>query len=558
MFATSFQKIKIKTMNKYIFIGILLYLITFCYSCDTNKEKEISQSNIPTKEVVIIYDNDVHCAIDGYAQFAAIKDSLSLLTPHVTSVSCGDFAQGDIIGSVSQGEYIIDIMNKVEYDIATLGNHEFDFGINQLFSLSQRLNATTVCCNFRDLRTKTPVFTPYIIKQYDNIKIAYIGFTTTSTSTSTSPLIYQDKEKNIIYDFTQDTFYKQAQYYIDAARADGADYVIALSHLGNTPIEKHPTSINLINHTTGIDAVLDGHSHNIIPDTLIENLNGESILLTSTGTKFQYIGLLTLSTNGKLSSKLTKHKTNNNEIKTFIEKIKEKAITNGNKIIGKNEATLSINNNSGERIIRSQECPLGNFCCDAFRHVLNTDVALLNGGGFRNDLPTGEITYNNLLSLFPFGNIGCTATMTGKQLADILEVSVRMLPEENGSFMQVSGIKFEVDTSIQSPVIMGSDNLYSHVSDNAPHRVSNIQVWDKISNTYKPIVFDKLYTLSGYDYQIKELGSDGIFRYTTLEQDNLGIDIDIIATYIKITLNGTIEKRYNQTEKRIFLKNSYK
>ena len=535
-------------------VCLFCFFTVFIIGCTMNDK--IKNLAIPEKPIVILFENDVHCAVDGYAKLVGLRESQRVMTPYVTTVSCGDFVQGDVVGSVSRGENIVKIMNEVGYDVVTLGNHEFDYGMEQMFRLTDALESSLVCANLRDQRTGELSFPAYHIVRYGEVDIAYIGFTTTTTITSTSPKTFQDEDGNFIYDFIQDDFFQNAQQRIDAARSEGADYVVALSHLGDMDRGEHASSIGLITHTTGLDVVLDGHDHHVISDTLVQNLKGTPVLLASTGTKFANIGLLTLSSEGKFHSRLVSTDTDevptDAKIKTFVETIKTKALEDGKKVVGFNDVFLSIYDDSGNRIVRKQETPIGNFCADAFRLVLNTDVAMINAGGIRADLPQGEVTYNHLLSVFPFNNTACTARMTGQQLLDALEFSVSYLPYEDGTFMQVSGMKFEVDISIPSPVVLDDADLFSHVSD-APRRIKHLQILDKESGNYLPIDLEKYYTLASFNYQLKELGSSGIFRYAELMEDNLGQDVEILASYIENQLGNRIPDKYAVVEKLIVL-----
>jgi hypothetical protein len=240
----------------------------------------------------------------------------------------------------------------------------------------------------------------------------------------------------------------------------------------------------------------------------------------------------------------------NEKILNFVNTIKEQVSAAGNRTIATNSIPFSIIDKNGYRSARFEEHPLGNLCADAFRHILDTDIAMVNGGGIRAGLPTGEITYNHLLALFPFSNMACTATLNGQQLADVLECSVRLLPEENGSFMQVSGIRFNVDTTLPSPVVMDEKGLFSHVAD-VPRRVSHIYIRNKENGEYEAIDSEKKYTLASFDFQLKKLGSDGIFRHATLKDDNLMLDVHILSTYIKEVLGGHIGAPYGTVEGRI-------
>lgn len=508
--------------------------------------------DLPESPIVIVYENDAHCAVDGYARLVALREEQRKTTPYVSTVSCGDFVQGDLVGIASQGECIVDIMNHVGYDVVTFGNHEFDYGIKQLFHLMDKMEAPVVSANFRDIRTNQSVFPSYKIVSYGDTDVAFIGFTTTTTPNNTSPSTYRDEEGNLIYDFSKEEFYEYAQSQIDAARAEGADYVIALSHLGDVPSEDHPTSLSLIAHTKGLNAVLDGHSHSVIPLKLVPNIESDSILLTSNGFKFQNIGLLTIDTEGKFTCSLNKPQAMDETTKAFVDDIKKRIIEPGAQVIATSDVRLAAEDFFGNKPVRRQEMPIGNLCADAFRQVLNADVAMLNGGGIRGNLRRGEVTHNNLLSILPFGNMACTATLTGQQLADALECSVRLMPAENGSFMQVSGIKFDVDTTLPSPVVLDKSGLYSHITD-APRRVSHIYIKNKENGKYEPLNPEKNYTLASFDYLLKKLGGDGVFRHTTLTGDNLMLDVDVLDTYIKQALGGHIGSPYDKAEGRIVI-----
>lgn len=544
-----------KTWNIIWLLGWMLCLT----SCRENERMNV---DCPSSPVVILYENDVHCALDGYASLAAVRDSFRNVTPYVSTVSCGDFVQGNLVGLVSNGEYVVDIMNKVGYDVVAIGNHEFDFGIPQMFKLTEALDATVVNANFRDLRTNELPFAPYHILRYGDVDIAFIGFITTATFTSVSPKIFCDEAGTVIYGFTDETFISHAQDMIDKARSEGADYVVALSHLGDTDREGSVSSIQLISQTKGLDVVLDGHDHRVMADKWVNDVEGKPVLLSSTGEYFNYIGVLTLSQEGTFSTQLLPSANVNvsqdSEVQTFIRQINENVSKDSEKVVGFNEVRMSINDKEGNRIVRSRETNIGNLCTDAFRVLLHADVALINGGGIRTDLPMGEITYNDLYCVFPFNNIVCTATMTGLQLKDALEFAVSYLPEEDGTFMQVSGMKFEIDTSVPSPVLTDENGLFLSVGEGV-RRVNDLQILDTETRTYQPVDEQKTYIVASIDYLLNELGGSGIFRYSSPLDNNLGQDVDILATYIKTELNGRIGDRYINVEGRIrILPTTYK
>lgn len=538
-----------------LYLIIISALLSICLvACET--DDNVLRPDIPEKPIVVVFESDVHAAVDGYARLAGICEQQKLFTPYVTTVSCGDFAQGDVVASVSSGENIVEIMNQVKYDVLTLGNHEFDFGITQMFKLTQALDASVVCANFYDLRIGKHPFPAYQIVRYGEVDIAYIGFTTSTTMTNVSPKTFQDDNGNFIYDFTQGAFYQRAQACIDDARSEGADYVVALAHLGDEDKGDHASSVSLIKHTTGIDVVLDGHDHHMLADTLIADLDGTSVLLASTGTKFANVGLLTLSTEGTFSSRLVPANSVeapvSSHIQDFVDEIKDKALADGKRVVGVSEVTMSVNDEFGQRMVRNQECTIGNFCADAFRVVLNTDVAMMNGGGIRSEIRQGDVTYNDLLSVFPYNNTVCVSTITGRQLLDVLEFSVSFLPNEDGSFMHVSGLKFEVDASVPPQVVLDEHNLFSHIGE-GERRVSNLLVWDKEEQAYKPVDLERSYTLASINYLLRDMGGSGVFRYTEPKEDNLGQDVEILTSFINQELDGRIGKQYANTEGRIVI-----
>ena len=510
----------------------------------------------PDKPVIIMFENDVHCAVDGYARLAAVRSGQYALTPYVATVSCGDFVQGGVVGSVTRGEAIVDIMNRVGYDVVVPGNHEFDYGMEQLRMLDQRLEAEIVCANFRDRRTGAPVFSPFHMISYGEVDIAFVGLTTTTTNV-TGPT-FRDERDSIAYTFSpREELYSYAQRAVDEARRAGADYVVALMHLGDVDWDEgHPSSVSVIANTTGIDVALDGHDHHVISDSTVLNRNGEPVLLASTGTQLEYAGVLVLDKEGTFSTYLVglDNFQSDSEIQSFVDEIKEENTSSGDRVVCTNAQPLSIYDGQGNRLVRIQETAIGNFCADAFRQMAGTDIALLNGGGLRNDLPQGELTYNDLLNLMPFGNVMSTGSLTGQQLLDALEVGVRVLPEENGGFMQVSGLKMEVDSTVASPVVLDENDLFVKVQDNSPRRVGNVLVLNRESGIYEPIAAERTYTVATFNYILTEMGGEGCLRYATTISADLGRDTDVMAAYIATYLGGHIGEEDARMEGRIVMK----
>jgi 2',3'-cyclic-nucleotide 2'-phosphodiesterase (5'-nucleotidase family) len=446
-------------------------------------------------------------------------------------------------------------MNQVGYDLVVPGNHEFDFGMEQHFNLTEMLNSEVICANFTNLQSNLPVYKPYAILKYGKVEIAFIGIGNPGTATSVSPKTFWDENGNTKYSFLPDDLFPTIQQHVNEVRRNGADYVVILSHLGVDKEEDYPSSPEFIANTYGIDVVLDGHSHVTIQDSILLDSKGKEVLLSSSGSYFQNIGILTLSTDGKFTAELVEASSvqKDSSVLEVVSKVKESAMEAGRKVIGLSGITMNALDANGEWLVREREMPIGNFCADAFRTVLDTDIAMINGGGIRADLPAGEVSYNTLISVFPFKNTACKAAITGQQLLDALEVSVMELPERSGSFMQVSGLKFKVNQAVATPVVLDGKDLFSHIGD-GKRRVSDVQVLDKASGKYMPVDPERTYTLGGINYTITRMGCDGIFRYAQLLQDNIAQDVEVLATYLQMQ-GGKIGREYSETQGRIFINN---
>ncbi|MBQ2026160.1 MAG: bifunctional metallophosphatase/5'-nucleotidase [Paludibacteraceae bacterium] len=528
--------------------------------------------------IVILYDNDVHCSVDGYANMAGVKNEIKKQTPYVSVVSCGDFAQGDVIGTLSEGGSIEKIMNQVGYDVVVMGNHEFDYGFPVMEELASQLKATVVSCNLVNLNYNKTVFEPYKIINYGSTNVAYVGVMTPESLTS-SPYTFMDVESlafdekgkliepvnhggAFLYDFCADSLYSQVQKHVDAARSDGAHFVVVLSHLGDELLDKSmPTSVALIEQTHGIDVVLDGHAHHIIADTLIANNQNQMVHLSSTGSNFKNIGQLTIAPDNTLSIQLLPIDTLtavDDSVKALVDTLKNHTWVFGQERVGRTPFPLIANDAQGNRIVRQEETNLANFCTDAFRIMLDTDIALINAGGIRENIEAGDITYNDLLRVFPFNNTVCIATLTGCQLIDVLEFSTRFFPKESGGLMHVSGLRYTLFVNCD-PRTFYYDEQGLFIGTQAPHssipqppncRIAHVQMWDKKQQKYVPVEPDKEYTVAAFDYHLKELGDQGILRCAQLKEDYKGQDVDILARYIAY-LGYQIPSKYATRQKRM-------
>ena len=491
-------------------------------------------------DIVILYTNDVHCGVDdnlGYAGLATVKNALEAQGKHVVLVDNGDAVQGDTIGTLSNGEYIIDIMNEIGYDVATPGNHEFDYGMDQFFALTEQANFPYVSANFVDNDGNT-VLDPYVIKDVAGVKIAFVGISTPKTITTSTPKYFQDDNGNYIYAFQQDEtgekLYAAVQSAVDAARAEGAQFVIALAHLGIEEDCSPWTSSEVIVNTTGIDAVLDGHSHSMIECEKVKNKDGAEVLLSSTETKLAYIGCLTIKDDGSMSTTLI----SDNGMKDFIGGIQEEFEELVNTVVASTDVDLIIKDPaSGERIVRVSETNLGDLCADAYRAMSGADVAIVNGGGVRADIPAGDITYGQIIAVHPFGNEMCVVECTGQEILDALELGCSKLPAESGGFLHVSGMTYTVDLNVESSVKLDENGMF--VSVEGERRVKDVTIGGE------PLDPEKTYTLASHNYKLKDCG-DGysMFADNVFLQDSVMIDNQVLINYIVDVLGGTVGEEY--------------
>ena len=503
------------------------------------------------RDIVVLYDNDVHCAVDGYAAMAELKKQYSEEND-VIVVSSGDYLQGGIIGASSKGSDIIRIMNSVGYDAVTLGNHEFDYGIDVMKQRVSELKATVVSCNFKFEGGR--VFSGYTIINRGGRRVAFVGVCTPTSIQSSTPANFMDEGGRFVYDFSWNDIVWEVQDAVDKARGEGADYVIVLSHLGEEPDERGVTSEYVISKTTGIDMLADGHSHSTIERKMVRDKNGKEVILTQTGTKFGNIGLLVIHDNGKLENRLIRTETvekNNDATARVIDEIRKNVNAKYGQRVGRTSVKLRIYDDNGERLVRSQECNMGDLATDAVRMLTGAEMAFMNGGSLRVDLDEGRIRYQDLHEVEPFGCKILMTRVTGEKILDILEGSVAFLPEESGTFLQVSGIRFKVNASIKSPAIFSSDGFITGYE--GERRVSDVYVmqdgkWVKLEK-------GREYVIATTDYCLIKKGCHNIFAGCMVEKGSEGVLMtDIMAQYIKKNLRGKVGRQYRKQDNRIIIK----
>ena len=533
---------------------ISLIIITFILTCLLGgcSEKPV--------DIAVLYTNDIHCAVDsdsengiiGYSKLAQMKKDIAKTGTPVLLVDAGDAVMGEPIGAVSEGENIIKIMNLSGYDYAIPGNHEFDYGMDRFFKLTEMADFKYLSCNFKEIANDQLVFPGYDIQEIGGRKIAFVGVSTPETLSSSSPASFMDKDMNYIYGFYQDktgeALYDQVQKTIDEAKKDGADYVIVIAHLGIESSCSPWMSTELIENTTGIDVVLDGHSHSILEQEMVKNADGKSVILTSTGTKFANIGKLTITADGNLKTELINENMTvleeEPEVSEKIQLIKSEFETAMQEVVAHTEVDLVINDPLYEntdqpvRLVRITETNLGDLCADAYRSVTGAEIGFVNGGGVRDAIKAGDITYEDIIKVNPFGNYICMIEATGQQIIDMLEMGARSLPAEDGTFQQVSGMTFAIDVTVPSSVVVDEQGMFIEVA--GEYRVKNVKIQGE------DIELEKIYTLASHDYLLKELGGGAtMFTGCNMVLDSIMLDNQALITYITEYLDGVIGEEYS-------------
>ena len=524
--------------------------------------------------IVILYENDAHCAVEGYARLAGQRDAERQHTPYVAVVSSGDFAQGNTVGSLTKGEAIVRIMNAVGYDYLTIGNHEFDYTVPQMQHLSELLTAKTLCCNFSryeqdnddkdDDRDDDDLYPAYEVKDFGGTKVGFIGVATPSTFRSSTPTYFIDDNGNLLYNFHQTDTYECVQEAVNDAREEGAEIIIVLSHLGDDPEVAY--SRGLIAATHGIDVVLDGHAHHVINERLV-NDRGDSVTLTSTGTKFAYIGRLTIDTDNRVTTELLPisdcHRVNQ-AVQDTVLAIQQELEARVNAPVGTTTFSLADRDNQDNRLVRKQETNLGDFMADVARYTTGANIGVCNGGGLRAGLYNETITFGNIVSIWPFNNTMRVVECTGQQLLDAFEVSAANLPRENGDFMHVSGLRYTINPHVPTSVIWDDNRMFNGVGKT--RRIAKMEVFmlaggesDKLPyeqrGTWQQVNPNAVYTIGGQSYIIACSGASGMFakmRLLPVEGEPVN-DVDAVCAYIQ-AMGGTINDVYRRPQGRITIK----
>ena len=503
-------------------------------------------------EVTILYTNDVHTYIDKqapeltYAAIAALKQSYQDAGKKVLLVDAGDHVQGTAYGSMDQGASIIELMNAAGYDAATPGNHEFDYGMDRAKELMRDADFPYLSCNWVDLRTNLRVLPEIKVFVRGGVRIAFVGITTPETFTKSTPAYFMNKaQTKYIYDILGgedgQKLYSAVQKAVDKAKCL-ADVVIGLGHLGVDPSSSPWTSEEVIAHTTGFDAFIDGHSHTVMENKQVADASGRLVTLTQTGSYFANVGEMTIAPDGTISTRLVSTYDQEDpavaaEQAAWVSSVDEML---GEKIAVADTKFYITDPATGKRRIRSGETNLGDFVADGiytyFNEVeqLHCDIAIMNGGGIRSDEDAGYWTFKTCKQVSPFGNVACLMSVTGKQIQDALEFAARFAGaegKENGGFLHVAGATYEIHTDIPNTVQTDDKNVWIGSATGTP-RVQNVKIYDRANGTYVPLDENKTYALAGMNYTLRNLG-DGfaMFDGAELIKDYVSEDYLVMSTY---------------------------
>ena len=504
------------------------------------------------QDITILYTNDVHTYIDKqspkltYAAIAALKKSYQDDGKNVLLVDAGDHVQGTAYGSMDEGATIIQLMNAAGYDAATPGNHEFDYGMDRAKELMADADYPYLSCNWVNLPLSNRVLSDVKYFRIGGRTIAFVGITTPETITKSTPAYFMDKnQKRYVYDILGgedgQKLYSAVQKSINKARMI-ADYVIGLGHLGVDPSSSPWTSKEVIEHTSGLDAFIDGHSHTVMECEWVKDLSGKAVALTQTGSYFANVGEMTIKADGSIATQLVP---TYDGLDSAVAGIQTEWVSAVDDMLGEKIAVAETNfyisdPATGKRRIRLGETNLGDFVADGiysyFNEVeqLHCDLAIMNGGGIRADVDAGDWSFKTCKQVSPFGNVACLMSVTGKQIQDALEFAARFVGpdgQENGGFLHVAGATYEIHTDIPNTVQTDDKNVWIGSATGTP-RVQNVKIYDKTSGTYVPLDEGKTYALAGMNYTLRNLG-DGfaMFDGAELIKDYVAEDYLVMSTY---------------------------
>ena len=546
-----------------IFLATVMVMLSACEGQATTKAPEVSTDAIvkekvnPDKNVTFLVTSDIHGGVEEGFTLAGVvekRKEYEAKGDYTVLIDDGDLFQGGLLSSVSKGEDLIDIANVAGYDVMTFGNHEFDYGMEKFLSNAKKLKCSYISCNFN--KDGKLIFKPYVIKEYGGSKIAFVGVNTPDTLTTSTPKYFQDANGNYIYNFYEgnngETYYAKIQEAIDSAKAEGADYIVIVGHAGQKETTGPYKYTDIISHVRDIDIFLDGHSHDT-DQVNMKDVDGHEVFRMGVGTKLGCLGIVTITPAGTIEHELLTYEKPaegqepvkyDNAVSQLINEKNDKIGQAMSAVAGTTDYNLYIydpeaKDDAGKpvRIIRRMETNLGNLVADAYKERTGADCAYTNGGGIRKNIEAGDIKIADIKDVQPFGNIVCLLEVTGQQILDAMEWGCHVTPAESGGFPQVSGISFDLDTSIADPCTKDDKGMCTAI--NGERRVKNLKI------NGEPVDPSKKYKIATLSYTALNNG-DGYtaFDGCTVLEEGVAEDYTVILDYIKENLGGKIPEKY--------------
>ena len=512
-------------------------------------------------KTVILHTNDVHGNIKEYAKVAAMKDDYKAKGAQVILADAGDYSQGTVYVSVNKGKDAVTMMNAAGYDVATIGNHEFDYGYAQLKSNLDSAVFKVVCANV--LQDGSPVFDAYTMINKGGVQVAFVGLETPEAQTKANPALIQG-----LTFLTGDEMYAAVQTQVDAARTAGADIVIVLTHLGVDSSSEPNTSYDLYNKVNGIDFIIDGHSHTV----MTKGPEGEPI--QSTGTALNNIGVITIDNATKKieSNELIPiwhtEEVDGKEVPVYDYTKSDETVANAAKAIidpidadyDQKFAESAVDLNGAKAPgNRTEETNLGDLITDAMMWAIKTKapgvdmnnaVAITNGGGIRAAIAKGDITKKDVNTVLPFGNTLAVVYVKGSELLEALEVSTYCTPKSLGGFPQFAGMEVELNTACEYDA---NDTTYPGSTYFGPKSINRITI-----KTVNGKAFDKDATYAVITNNFLAAGGDTYYAFAAAQtQFDTGLPLDeILMEYITVELNGVVTDKYAAPQGRLTIVNN--
>ena len=500
-------------------------------------------------EIVVLYSSDINGGVAenlGVAGMAAYANEMKETHKYVEIVDAGNAAGGSILASISKGEFVVEAMNAAGYTIAVPGAKEFSYGVTALVSdINLAADYTYLSCNFGVAGTEGQFFSPYVIKNYGGTKIAFVGISDPGIMNE-----YEDEfrlsDGTALYTFAEGNggkdLYAKVQTAIDAAKKEGAEYVIAVGNLRNTVDGFSAKSV--IQNTSGINAFINSNSGKAVSGEQVKGKDGVIALLTSPGAGLNNIGVLKIEAGKSITTQLlTSYKLRDVKTADTVEDLMDEYSADLKEAFATTSSRLEAASASGTRTIEAGETNLGDLVADAYRTVTGADVALVDASEIKTNISAGGISYNDVIRAIPANDGISVAQISGFDLMDALEMSVRLYPAKNKNFLQVSGITFDIQETVLSSVSV--DGLGNFVSVNDDYKVTNVMIGGK------PIDLMGTYTVAGSNSLLN--GKTGYTMLTNGPLTKLNVSADNLALidYIAEDLRGSVGSAYSKPQLRI-------